>query len=239
MFGRNKKQDEGQRQGFVKRLRARLNRGDSWLTYDLANIVPGGAIDDDVIEELETALIMADVGVDATEQVIAGLQRQLARKELKDIASLNAGLRTILTGMLQQVETPLLIPDQDSPFVILMIGVNGAGKTTTIGKLARHLKNNGYSVMLAAADTFRAAAIEQLQAWGDKNDVAVVAKDKGTDPAAVLPLLLMASLAMLNASWRILACSARSPWALASKGLSSLRSAREIEKSSRDDSSAS
>jgi fused signal recognition particle receptor len=186
VFGRNKTKDEGQRQGFVKRLRARLNRGDSWLTYDLANLVPGGSIDDEVIEELETALIMADVGVDATAQIIDGLQQKLARNELKDTASLNDGLNAILTDMLQKVETPLEIPDQDGPFVILMIGVNGAGKTTTIGKLARHLRNDGYSVMLGAADTFRAAAIEQLQAWGERNDVPVIAQDKGADPAAVV-----------------------------------------------------
>ena len=186
MFGKNKSQDEGKKQGFVKRLRARLNRGDSWLTYDLANLAPGGSIDDDVLEDIETALIMADVGVDATERIIAALQKRLARKELKDVAALRQGLRATMTGILAAVEEPLQIPQQDAPFVILMIGVNGAGKTTTIGKLAKRLKSDGLSVMLAAADTFRAAAIEQLQAWGDRNEVPVIAQAMGADPAAVV-----------------------------------------------------
>lgn len=186
MFGKNEKRDETSKQGFVKRLRARLNRGDSWLSYDLANLAPGGSIDGDVLEELETALVMADVGVAATERIIAALKQRLARKELQDVAALKDGLRATLTDMLAAVERPLVIPDQDDPFVILMTGVNGAGKTTTIGKLARHLKADGYSVMLAAADTFRAAAIEQLQAWGERNDVSVIAQDMGADPAAVV-----------------------------------------------------
>jgi fused signal recognition particle receptor len=186
VFGKDKKADPAEKQGFIKRLRARLNRGDSWLTYDLANLAPGGKIDEDVLEELETALIMADVGVEATERIIDALRDRLARRELKDIAALQIGLRTTLTEFLDPVEQPLSIPEQENPFVILMIGVNGAGKTTTIGKLARRLKDEGYSVMLAAADTFRAAAIEQLQSWGDKNDVSVIAQDKGADPAAVV-----------------------------------------------------
>ena len=186
MFGNNKKTEPVAKEGFVKRLRSRLNRGDSWLTYDLANLAPGGKIDEDVLEELETGLIMADVGVEATEQIISGLQRRLARKELKDVDALTAALRSALTEILQPVEQPLLIAEQDSPFVILMVGVNGAGKTTTIGKLAKQLKDGGYSVMLAAGDTFRAAAVEQLQEWGNRNDVTVIAQQTGADPAAVI-----------------------------------------------------
>jgi fused signal recognition particle receptor len=186
VFGKNKKSEAVQQEGFVKRLRSRLNRGDSWLTYDLAGLAPGGKIDEDVLEELETGLIMADVGVEATAQIVSNLEKRLVRNELKDVAALTTGLRSALTEILQPVEQPLVIAEQDSPFVILMVGVNGAGKTTTIGKLAKQLKDNGYSVMLAAGDTFRAAAIEQLQVWGDRNDVAVIAQQPGADPAAVI-----------------------------------------------------
>jgi len=186
VFGKNRTTEPATREGFVKRLRSRLNRGNGWLTYDLARLAPGGKIDEDILEELETALIMADVGVDATAQIIADLQKRLARKELKDVDALVRGLRSTLSGILEPVEQPLVITKQDTPFVILMVGVNGAGKTTTIGKLAKQLKDHDYSVMLAAGDTFRAAAIEQLQAWGDRNDVAVIAQQTGADPAAVI-----------------------------------------------------
>jgi fused signal recognition particle receptor len=181
-----KKKDTAARQGFIKRLRSRINRGDSWLTYDLANLAPGGKIDADVLEDLESLLIMADVGIDTTERIIGELQASLARKELKDVEALNAGLHRSLTAILDPVAQPLEIPPQDGPFVVLMVGVNGAGKTTTIGKLAKRLKDEGRSVMLAAGDTFRAAAVEQLQAWGERNDVAVIAQQAGADPAAVI-----------------------------------------------------
>ncbi len=184
MFGKKEKPEK--KEGFIKRLRARINKGDSWLTYDLANLAPGGKIDEDVLEELESLLVMADVGVDTTEQIIAELQKQLARRELKDIDALNAGLARSLRAILDPVQVPLRIEKPDGPFVIFMVGVNGAGKTTTIGKLARRLQDEGYSVMLAAGDTFRAAAVEQLQAWGDRNDVPVVAQQAGADPAAVI-----------------------------------------------------
>lgn len=180
------KEKPAEKQGFIKRLRARLNRGDSWLTYDLANLAPGGKIDEDVLDELESLLVMADVGIDTTERIIADLQDSLARKELKDIAALNAGLRKSLVSILEPVAKPLTIEKQDGPFVILMVGVNGAGKTTTIGKLARRLQDDGLSVMLAAGDTFRAAAVEQLQAWGERNGIPVIAQQAGADPAAVV-----------------------------------------------------
>ncbi len=182
----SKKEKPAERQGFVKRLRARLNRGDSWLTYDLANLAPGGKIDADTLEELESLLVMADVGIDTTERIVGDLQASLARNELKDLDALHAGMRETLVSILQPVELPLEIPEQDGPFVILMVGVNGAGKTTTIGKLAKRFKDEGRSVMLAAGDTFRAAAVEQLQAWGERNDVPVVAQQPGADPAAVI-----------------------------------------------------
>jgi len=184
MFAKKEKPEK--KEGFIKRLRARLNRGDSWLTYDLANLAPGGKIDEKVLDELESLLVMADVGVESTQRIIAGLQKSLVRKELKDIEALQDGLRRALLEILQPVEMPLTIDKTDGPFVILMVGVNGAGKTTTIGKLARRFKDSGLSVMLAAGDTFRAAAVEQLQAWGERNDVPVIAQQSGADPAAVI-----------------------------------------------------
>ena len=186
MFGKGKKQNTEKKQGFVKRLRAKLNSGDNWMTYDLANLAPGGKIDEEVLEDLEAGLVMSDVGVDASGRIIEGLQKRLDRKELKDINALREGLRNCITEILVPVEKPLEISSDDGPFVILMVGVNGAGKTTTIGKLARRFTDNGLSVMLAAGDTFRAAAVEQLQAWGARNNVPVIAQQMGADPAAVI-----------------------------------------------------
>jgi fused signal recognition particle receptor len=185
MFGKKEKPEK--KEGFIKRLRARINRGDSWLTYDLAKLAPGGKIDEDTLEELESLLVMADVGVDTTERIIKDLQWRLDRRELKDVDALRQSLRNALYKILEPVEKPLEIhkPD-DGPYVVLMVGVNGAGKTTTIGKLARRFRDEGYSVMLAAGDTFRAAAVEQLQAWGERNDVPVIAQQAGADPAAVI-----------------------------------------------------
>jgi fused signal recognition particle receptor len=171
---------------FIARLRERLNRGDSWLTYDLANLAPGGKIDEDTLEELESLLVTADVGIDTTERIIANLRKKLARKELGSIDALTAGLRAALLEILQPVAVPLEIPQQSEPFVVLMVGVNGAGKTTTIGKLAKRFQDQGLSVLLAAGDTFRAAAVEQLQSWGERNKVPVVAQQSGADPAAVV-----------------------------------------------------
>jgi fused signal recognition particle receptor len=180
------KESAAPRQGFIKRLRARINRGDSWLTYDLANLAPGGKIDEDVLDDLEAELVMADVGIDTTQRIIGDLQKRLARNELKDIDALRAGLQHALVDILEPVAVPLEITPQDGPFVILMVGVNGAGKTTTIGKLAKRFQDQGLSVMLAAGDTFRAAAVEQLQAWGQRNDVPVISQQPGADPAAVV-----------------------------------------------------
>lgn len=182
----SKREKPAERTGFIKRLRARLNKGNSWLTYDLANLAPGGKIDADVLEELESLLVLADVGIDTTERIIGELQAKLSRNELQDLDALRAGLHQSLTAILEPVAEPLVIPQQDNPFVVLMVGVNGAGKTTTIGKLAKRFKDQGLSVMLAAGDTFRAAAVEQLQAWGAKNEVPVIAQQSGADPAAVV-----------------------------------------------------
>ncbi len=187
MFGKKKdKEEEKKPAGFFSRLRARLNKGDSWLTMDIADLASGGRIDEDSLEELESLLVMADVGIDTTERIIGDLEKRLKRRELRDVDALMSGLESSLTDILEPVSKHLEIPEQSNPFVILMVGVNGAGKTTTIGKLARRLKDSGRTVMLAAGDTFRAAAVEQLQAWGERNDVPVVAQQSGADPAAVI-----------------------------------------------------
>ena len=178
--------ETGKPDGFFRRLRTRINRGDSWLTYDLAELAPGGKIDENSLDELESLLVVADVGIETTERIIADLRKSLARKKLKDIDALKDGLRRSILAILHPVAQPLEIPQQSRPYVILMVGVNGAGKTTTIGKLARRLQEQGLSVMLAAGDTFRAAAVEQLQAWGKHNDVPVIAQQSGADPAAVI-----------------------------------------------------
>lgn len=172
--------------GFFKRLRQRLNRGDSWLTRDLTELMPRGQIDQALLEELETRLLLADAGVEATEQIVGGLSRKVARKELQDGEALFKALHNSIVDILKPCEQPLVPQTPNKPFVILMVGVNGAGKTTTIGKLARRFKDQGQSVMLAAGDTFRAAAVEQLQAWGARNDVPVIAQQTGADSAAVI-----------------------------------------------------
>ncbi|MFO7305494.1 MAG: signal recognition particle-docking protein FtsY [Gammaproteobacteria bacterium] len=172
--------------GFFARLRAKLNKGNSWLTYDLANLLPGGKIDEAVLDELETRLITADVGIETTERILSGLRKRVARKELGDLNALLNALRGSLLEILQPVEQPLEIDPAKSPFAVLVVGVNGAGKTTTIGKLAHLMKHHGMKVLLAAGDTFRAAAVEQLQIWGERNQVPVIAQATGADPAAVV-----------------------------------------------------
>ena len=186
----DKKEDEKQapaeeKRGWFTRLRAQLNRGDSWLTYDLANLIPGGKIDENVLDELETRLISADVGIETTERILSGLRKKVARKELNDLNALLGALRASLLEVIAPAEQPLTVDSATAPLVVLVVGVNGAGKTTTIGKLARQMKLHGLRVMLAAGDTFRAAAIEQLQIWGQRNEVPVIAQTTGADPAAV------------------------------------------------------
>src|SRR5262245_32483299 len=193
MFGFKSKTEEtadkdGQaaRPSLFTRLREKLNRGNSWLTYDLANLLPAGRIDDTVLDELETRLITADVGVETTNRILDELRRKVQRKELADLDALLGALRSSLLDILKPTQQSLVIGrGAAAPFAILVVGVNGAGKTTTIGKLARLLKQDGLKVMLAAGDTFRAAAVEQLQIWGERNDVTVIAQATGADPAAV------------------------------------------------------
>jgi fused signal recognition particle receptor len=174
------------RPGFLQRLRKRLNRGNSWLTYDLADLFRGREIDAEILEELETRLISADVGVEATERILGQLRTRVARRELTDARALIDALRQSIVEILTPVARPLRIDPAHHPAVILVVGVNGSGKTTTIGKLARRLNAEGRSVLLAAGDTFRAAAIEQLQVWADRTGADFAAQVAGADPGAVV-----------------------------------------------------
>ena len=142
--------------------------------------------DQETLEDLETALISADVGIDTTTEIIDQLQSSLSRKALDNPEALRLALVDLLVEKLQAAEQPLQIPVSDKPFVLLVVGINGAGKTTSIGKLAHKLQKQGRSVLLAAGDTFRAAAVEQLQEWGRRNDVPVIAQGTGADPASVI-----------------------------------------------------
>lgn len=172
--------------GFFARLRARLNRGDSLLTRDIRSLIPGGAVDEATYEELETRLLLADVGVTATTRLLDEVRTRLDRLQRRDAAALHTGLTAAMCELLNPCAVPLVPESAAKPFVLLMTGVNGAGKTTTIGKLAAHFKAEGKTVMLAAADTFRAAAVEQLQVWGERHTVPVIAHAAGADPAAVV-----------------------------------------------------
>ncbi|WP_457319172.1 signal recognition particle-docking protein FtsY [Stenotrophomonas sp. P5_B8] len=142
-------------------------------------------LDDDLLDELETALITADVGVGATTALVEGLRKRMKAREFADANALLAALRGELIAILQPVSKPLVIDRNAKPFVVLTVGVNGVGKTTTIGKLAKRFKDDGHSLMLAAGDTFRAAAVAQLQAWGERNGVAVIAQGQNADAASV------------------------------------------------------
>ncbi len=174
------------KQSFYKRLKQGLSKTRGQFSSGLANLVLGQKeIDDESLEELETLLLMADVGVDTTSKIIDDLTTRTARKELKNTEALVSKLREQLLEILIPVEIPLVIQDH-KPFVILMVGINGVGKTTTIGKMAHQFIADGKSVMLAAGDTFRAAAVEQLKAWGDRNGVPVVAQQTGADSASVI-----------------------------------------------------
>jgi len=172
--------------GFFKRLRAAINRGDSFLTRDISTFLPGRPIDAELLEELETRLLGADVGVEATETILGGLRERISRRELADRDALERALRESLTEILAPVQAPLAVDAGRRPYVILVVGVNGSGKTTSIGKLAQRLAGAGLKVLLAAGDTFRAAAVEQLQVWGDRHNVPVIAQAGGADPAAVV-----------------------------------------------------
>ncbi len=171
--------------GFIARMRAKINRPGSWLSYDLANLVPGRKIDDEILDELETRLLTADVGVEATQTILDELRKKVARKELDNVDRLIAALTDSIASILVPVQKPLDISGQ-KPFVLLVVGVNGSGKTTTIGKLARRFADAGKHVVLAAGDTFRAAAIEQLGIWAERAGADIIQQQAGADPGAVV-----------------------------------------------------
>ena len=169
------------------RLKSGLSKTGSSLTEGFGNLFMGKKqIDDEVLEELETRLLMADVGIEATQKIIKDLTQQVDRNELNDTEALMQSLYRSMSDILKPVAKPLEIDGSKKPMVILMVGINGAGKTTTIGKLAKKFQNDGKKVMLAAGDTFRAAAVEQLQTWGERNKVPVIAQGQGSDSASVI-----------------------------------------------------
>jgi len=169
---------------WAERLKQGLSRTRSQLGNQLASLFGGGKIDEDVYEELETILLTSDVGISATQALLDDIKQRVARQALSDTTQLKAALKDSLMALLAPLEKPLTTTEHQ-PFVIMLIGVNGAGKTTTIGKLTHLFQAEGKSVLIAAGDTFRAAAREQLQAWGERNDVHVVASEGG-DAAAVI-----------------------------------------------------
>lgn len=172
--------------GFFARLRQGLAKTSQNLGAGLASIFLGKKIDDDLYEELETQLLMADVGVETTQKLIRLLTDHADRRQLKDADALYEKLQDEMAQLLSKVEQPLQLQGASGPYVILMVGVNGVGKTTTIGKLAQQFKQQGKTVMLAAGDTFRAAAVEQLQVWGERNQIPVIAQHTGADSASVI-----------------------------------------------------
>jgi len=189
MFGfkSDRKNDAPEATGLFASLRQRLSKTRENLSSGLADLLLGKKqIDDQLLEELEDQLLMADVGIQATQKITARLTESLKRRQLSDSESLIGALKQTMAEILSPCSAPLQIDPAKKPFVILMVGVNGAGKTTTVGKLAQQFKKQGLKVMLAAGDTFRAAAVEQLQAWGERLDVPVVNQGQGADSASVI-----------------------------------------------------
>jgi fused signal recognition particle receptor len=178
--------DNPKKPGFFARLKQGLAKTSQNLGAGLASLFLGKKIDDELYEELETQLLLADVGVETTQKLIKQLVADANRRQLKDAEVLYEKLQDEMALLLDKVEQPLQIDSSSGPYVILMVGVNGVGKTTTIGKLAQQIKQQGKSVMLAAGDTFRAAAVEQLQVWGERNEIPVIAQHSGADSASVI-----------------------------------------------------
>lgn len=176
---------EQKKTGFFARLKNGLFKTKQNIGSGLFSLFKGKKIDDELFEELEEQLLIADVGIDTTQKIIHSLTEHASRKQLKDAEALNQLLKDELRAILTKVDQPLDIQTHQ-PYVILMVGVNGVGKTTTIGKLAKQFQNQGKSVMLAAGDTFRAAAVEQLQVWGERNDIPVIAQHINADSASVI-----------------------------------------------------
>ncbi|HEK1683940.1 TPA: signal recognition particle-docking protein FtsY [Pseudomonas putida] len=178
---------EQSKPGFFARLKQGLSKTSASIGEGMASLFLGKKIiDDDLLDEIETRLLTADVGVEATSLIVQNLTQKVARKQLADADALYKSLQEELAALLRPVEQPLKIEAQSKPYVILVVGVNGAGKTTTIGKLAKKLQLEGKKVMLAAGDTFRAAAVEQLQVWGERNQIPVIAQHTGADSASVI-----------------------------------------------------
>ncbi|WDE05467.1 signal recognition particle-docking protein FtsY [Thalassomonas viridans] len=177
---------EPKKAGFFTRLKQSLTKTRQNIGGGIFDLFRGKKIDDELFEELETHLLLADVGVDTTTKIIDSLTESASRSQLKDAEALYDLLKQELKKVIEPVNQPLEIPDTEGPYVILMVGVNGVGKTTTIGKLAKQFQAQGKSVMLAAGDTFRAAAVEQLQVWGERNDIPVIAQHTGADSASVI-----------------------------------------------------
>ncbi|AGP42582.1 signal recognition particle-docking protein FtsY [Serratia plymuthica] len=181
----NQEQERPTKEGFFARLKRSLVKTKQNLGSGFIGLFRGKKIDDDLFEELEEQLLIADVGVETTSKIITSLTQHASRKQLKDAEALYGKLKEEMSEILTKVEQPLDVGGKN-PYVILMVGVNGVGKTTTIGKLARQFQAEGKSVMLAAGDTFRAAAVEQLQVWGERNRIPVVAQHTGADSASVI-----------------------------------------------------
>ncbi len=176
-----------QKESFWKRMKEGLSKTNKVLGQGLADLLVGRKeIDDELFEDIETQLLSADIGVEATDVIIQALTDKVGREELMHADALYDALKDELRKLLVPVDKPLVIDRGKKPYVILMVGVNGVGKTTTIGKLARRFHNDGLSVMLAAGDTFRAAAVEQLQVWGERNHIPVIAQQSGADSASVI-----------------------------------------------------
>jgi len=180
-------EDQQSPKGLFARLKSGLSRSRAHLADGLGELLLGKKqIDDELLEDIENLLLTADVGVDATARIISELTDSVKRKQLKDPELLSSSLKEKLAAILNQINKPVIEPQSGRPQVILMVGINGAGKTTTIGKLAKRLQQEGNSVMLAAGDTFRAAAVEQLITWGERNDIPVIAQHTGADSASVI-----------------------------------------------------
>ncbi|MCF7506751.1 signal recognition particle-docking protein FtsY [Vibrio sp. L3-7] len=173
-------------ESFFARLKRSLSRTKANIGAGFFGLFKGKQIDEDLFEELEEQLLIADVGMNTTVKIIENLTEKASRNDLKDGEALYGLLKEEMADILSQVEQPLVVDTTKTPYVILMIGVNGVGKTTTIGKLAKQFQGEGKKVMLAAGDTFRAAAVEQLQVWGQRNDVPVIAQHTGADSASVI-----------------------------------------------------
>lgn len=195
MFGFSKRKDKQpdvktetpQATSWFSRVKSGLGKTRAQFSNGIATVLLGRkTLDEDTLEELETLLLSSDVGIDATQAILDRLVANVSRKELKDNDALMMALQETLAELLQPVEAPLIIDNSKQPFVILVVGVNGVGKTTTIGKMTKRFQAEGKSVMLAAGDTFRAAAVEQLQTWGERNNVPVIAQHTGADSASVI-----------------------------------------------------